>query len=359
MARGKGRLSDALVKQQSQTKHNVSLKRKMENRDIHYSKDSKKKKFEKKEIPKNVEELPPVDERKVFIPFQYNDRILIIGDGDFSYSLSVIKLNLIKSANLITTSFDSYEELIEKYGKELIDNNLNELKELGVTKIYHNIDGCKLSESLGISVGNKRVGNKSGKTIEILGGLTVNNIIFNFPHVGQHIKDVNRNIIKNQQLVANFMKSCIEFYSILKKQRDATGIVDEKKDFNRYNKDEYEEYGEDVGENETDGNSTKPILNNNNLNDTEVITITLFEGEPYDSWKIKKIAKDSIKYSVQRSGVLEWRFYKDYHHRRTAGLGETNKQSQTRRARIYKFEKFLQSNSKSKKNRVVDSDDEE
>ncbi|TID19796.1 hypothetical protein CANINC_003679 [Pichia inconspicua] len=321
MGKGRGKLSKLLSKQISNVKVNQKNKLKLKNKELHYSNNAKKLQHELRKV-ENFDENT-YDESKVFIPFDKLDRLIIVGDGDFSYSVCIIRKNLIKPDNLITTSYDSLEDLQTKYGNQLIDDNISFLKNSGV-KVYHGIDATKLSETLGISLGNKRSGSGAGKSIEKLGGLRINNILFNFPHSGESIPDLNRNVLVHQKLMFNFFKSCEELYHILEQQKEWTN------------------YKESVEDTETDELTYfQNIGKSDNLPvDKNIITVTLFEGEPYDSWKIKKIARDSIGYAVQRSGKLEWRFFDGYDHKLTTRLGKTSKPTKSRVARIFKFEKF-------------------
>lgn len=359
MARGKGNLSNALAKHQHESIQKKIKLQKLKNKNLHYPTNGKKPNFKSKQqpspSPSSPLELPPLNKNKTFIPFNENDRILIVGDGDFSYSLSIIEQKLIKPEKVIITSFDSLNMLYDKYGNELIDSNIAKLKNLGVLRIYHEIDGTKLNESLNLSIGNKKSGNGSGKSIEVLGGLKINNIVFNFPHIGKHIKDVTRNIAKNQELLFQFFKSCKEFYQLLKHQRDnfKGDSIEEKLETKKGGKDaEDDDQFADIDDLSSGyyGFSNKNRGGDDDDDDIEKVTITLFDGEPYDSWKVKKIARDSIGYSVERSGKFEWRYFAGYQHRRTAGLGSTNKLASSRNARIYKFERFdYNKHSKSKR----------
>lgn len=331
MGKGRGKLSNLLSKQLNNEKLSQNKKLKAQNKELHYSNNAKKLQREKrKETESNNDTY---NESKVFVPFNKSDRLLIVGDGDFSYSVSILNKKLVKPENLITTSYDSLNDLRAKYGDELIDANIEKLTELGV-RVYHEIDATNLSGTLGISLGNKRTGSGAGKSIEKLGGLRINNIIFNFPHIGNSIKNVDRNVFMHQKLMFSFFKSCEEFYRILDQQKEWTNYKEK-------NIEEEKEDDDDVDDNIDEATFFKNVSMSKNLpEDKNVVTVTLFEGEPYDLWKIKKIANDSISYAVQRSGKFEWKFFDGYNHKRTAGLGETNKVSKSRAARIFKFEKF-------------------
>lgn len=362
--KGKGALASALARHQSEQQQRKTKLQKLNNKEIHYP--GNKKKPKSKTVPadasKKDEEAAsetPLDEKKVLVPFDKKDRILIVGDGDFSYTLSIVKKKLIKAKNVIATSFDTLDELHSKY-PDTVDATLQELRELGVTKVYHGIDGTRLAETLGVNIRSKRQGDGSGKSIEVLGGLTVNSIIFNFPHIGKHISDVERNIIKNQELLSRFFGSCREFFSILRRQRELrtrSGYKALEQDDQDKDKDSDEDEDED-GDGDAHGAYFSALGKKQQPRDSDVITVTVFSGEPYDSWKIKKLARDSIGYSVQRSGRLEWRYYDGYSHRRTAGAGSTNKRASTRDARIYKFEKWdAAAHARTKKRRRGDASD--
>ena len=367
MARkGKGALATALARHQNEEQQRKAKQQKLNNKEIHYPGNKKKSKSKpvaadtgKKDDEGAIE--TPLDEKNVFVPFDKNDRILIIGDGDFSYTLSIVKKKLIKAKNVVATSFDTLEELHSKY-PDTVDATLQELRELGVARVIHGIDGTRLAETLGVNIRSKRQGDGSGKSIDVLGGLTVNSIIFNFPHIGKHISDVERNILKNQELLSRFFGSCWEFFSILRKQRE----LRMRSGYKALEQDEDEDEDKDKEEAEENGAGYdgygayfSELGKKKKARDFEVITVTLFNGEPYESWKIKKLARDSIGYRVQRSGRLEWRYFAGYSHRRTAGAGSTNKRASTREARIYKFEKWdAAAHGKGKKRRRGDDSDD-
>lgn len=109
-------------------------------------------------------------------------------------------------------------------------------------------------------------------------------IIFNFPHCGNSIKDQHRNILQHQKLMVAFFES-------------AKKLI-------------------------------KPKGGR--------IVVTLFEGEPYISWNIKKLAQSKgLKTLI--SNEFKWHAFPGYSHRLTAKEGNTSKPQASRPSRIYIF----------------------
>lgn len=139
-------------------------------------KDSIKK---KKNVP-----LPviPVNNRQI-VPFDHHDSILLIGEGNFSFSNALV--NTFNAAeNITATCLDSETVLHQKYSDA--QENIENLNENGGTVIYDfDCTSLKCAKSL-----NERF----------------DKIVFNFPHVGLGIKDQDRNIIANQKLISSFIK---------------------------------------------------------------------------------------------------------------------------------------------------------
>ncbi|XP_016487342.1 uncharacterized protein At4g26485-like isoform X1 [Nicotiana tabacum] len=115
--------------------------------------------------------------------------ILLVGEGDFSFSLCLAH-SFGSASNIVASSLQSYEEVIKTYknGK----SNLEKLKALGGT-ILHGVDATKLQHHTDIS--NRKF----------------HRIIFNFPHAGFYGKEDNNHLIQmHQNLVAGFMGSAKE-----------------------------------------------------------------------------------------------------------------------------------------------------
>ncbi len=104
---------------------------------------------------------------------------LLVGEGNFSFSLSLSRMERIISRNLITTTYEYISDLSTE-----TQANAEKLKFAGATVIC-GVDATKLSETFG--------------------SMRFNNIVFQFPHVGSReaIEGHNPNFI----LIRDFLKS--------------------------------------------------------------------------------------------------------------------------------------------------------
>jgi 25S rRNA (uracil2634-N3)-methyltransferase len=158
----------------------------------------------------------------------------------------------------IATSLDTEAQLTEKYGPAVLDR-LASLKQRGWV-VLHGVDAAKPpTGTLRQLLMPKHV----GRSAIIKSKPTV--VIFNFPHSGSGIKDKERNVATNRDLLVNFFAATSEFLA-----RGGT------------------------------------------------VRVTLRKGEPYDSWMINKcagLAKGDWKLShAETFAVQDWPGYK---HRRT------------------------------------------
>lgn len=109
-----------------------------------------------------------------------NDKILLVGEANFSFTLSLIKYC---EARFITTScYESKDECVKKYGAELVENNVHELRESGVADCLFGVDACRLGDYFNETKFSR--------------------IIFMFPHVSGR-----SNLKKNRALVDAFFQS--------------------------------------------------------------------------------------------------------------------------------------------------------
>ncbi|KAK6350604.1 hypothetical protein TWF718_003793 [Orbilia javanica] len=128
------------------------------------------------------------------IPFTPTSSLLLIGEGDFSFTNSLITgtpPHISPSTTITTTTNDTEPVTVEKYPHS--EETIKVLKSQE-HKVLFSIDITKkLPKSLST---NK-----------------YNCIIFNFPHVGGLSTHLDRQIRSNQELILSFFKNCIPLLS--------------------------------------------------------------------------------------------------------------------------------------------------
>lgn len=135
----------------------------------------------KKKKSEHKQNRPPT------IPFDVFDNILLVGDGDLSFTLSLLHDH--GCASLTATTFDSASSLVDKYphAADAIQQIQDEDQ-----AVLHGVDAQKLSS-------HKELKSKA----------PFDRIIFNFPHTGGISTDVNRQVRANQALLSAFFQSSI------------------------------------------------------------------------------------------------------------------------------------------------------
>ncbi|KAI5969795.1 hypothetical protein CANMA_001169 [Candida margitis] len=258
---------------------------------------------------------------KGFMPFKIDDTVLLIGEGDFSFAKSLIVQNFILPENLIATSYDSADEVRAKYPG--VEDTLAQLKSEGV-RIIHDVDATDLPKTLNLTLNSKQ--RRSLSKVKLFpDGRRLRYIMFNFPHTGSGIKDQDRNIKRHQEFMVAFFQNCNRVFDLVNvanlKHDDFAGYRDNNQ-------------GDAGSGGDEDGKTL----------------VSLFEGEPYNSWTIKALAKnEGLK--VAQSGRFEWAMFPEYHHKRTnSGAKDTTKPANERDARLYMFEKFTARREKKREN---------
>lgn len=240
---------------------------------------------------------------KKFIPFERNSTLMMVGEGDFSFARSLIANDYIQSENLIVTSFDnSVKELELKY-PHTFKNNYDFLNEHKVA-MFFKIDATNLIKSFKMS--------KRQPWTKILPSFSLKKldyIMFNFPHNGKGIKDQDRNITEHQRLMAVFFQSCLDFFKLINTRKDNKCLAGYAVSTN-------EKFYTPVGK----------------------VIVSVFDGEPYNSWQIKVLGKTNGGWKVDRSNKFQWENYPEYHHKRTNSEMDTTKPAAERPARLYVFE---------------------
>ncbi|KAI9209919.1 uncharacterized protein BJ171DRAFT_418261 [Polychytrium aggregatum] len=208
------------------------------------------------------------------MPYQDGDSILLVGEGNLSFARALVEI--VPRSLLTATVFDSEKIVMEKYPDAA--RNIKAVADSGGAVLF-GIDATKLE-------GYRKLRNKR-----------FDKIVFNFPHAGAGIKDQDRNIQINQELLSSFFLSALPF---LKSRTTYQDPVD--------------------GE----------------------IHVTLKEGEPYESWRIKKLAQMTGLLKCATSFEFVPQIYPGYAHRRTIGFQEGiskdhNEELQLKRCRTFVF----------------------
>ncbi|KAL3821177.1 hypothetical protein ACJIZ3_007082 [Penstemon smallii] len=128
-------------------------------------------------------EVVRVREERWIKHYSSSHDILLVGEGDFSFSLC-LAMAFGSATNIVATSLDSYEELIKNYKNA--KENLAFLEMLGAT-LLHGVDATKM------------------KIFPHLQCRKFHRIIYNFPHAGFHQKEDHPHLISmHRDLVCGF-----------------------------------------------------------------------------------------------------------------------------------------------------------
>ncbi|ORY80022.1 hypothetical protein BCR37DRAFT_340558, partial [Protomyces lactucae-debilis] len=193
--------------------------------------------------------------KKALIPFKRQDRILLLGEGNFSFAASLAQHHLDDASLLVATSFDTAEEVRAKYADG--EEQISIVTDCGGA-VLHGIDATRLAEQ------SARLCKDFSRRLGIE-TLKFDTVLFNFPHVAAGIKDQDRNIVANQTMLRDFFK-------------DVPHV----------------------------------------LNEGGSIAVSLALGKTYERWNLKGLAKDA-GLQLARSGQFVGAAFPGYEHRRTSG----------------------------------------
>jgi 25S rRNA (uracil2634-N3)-methyltransferase len=118
---------------------------------------------------KGKQKMTPGPPRKPLIPFKLSDKILLIGEGNFSFARSLVQnppaeLRSLPPGSITATAYDTEKECYEKYpeAQEIVSL----LKEKGVEVLF-GVDGTRLEKHTALK------------------GKKWDRIVWNFPHAGE------------------------------------------------------------------------------------------------------------------------------------------------------------------------------
>ncbi|KIL71388.1 hypothetical protein M378DRAFT_215973 [Amanita muscaria Koide BX008] len=259
------------------------------------------------------------------MPFRPTDKVLLVGEGNFSFTLALVRLYqneaaggsgctsrsvFMPPANITATAYDSDEGCYAKYpgAKEIVD----EVRKSGV-QVFFNVDATRLDKA------------------NPLKGKRFDKVIWNFPHAGKGITDQDRNILSNQLLVLAFLRSVV---GVLAKGPIPTIFKPKKK---RKTEDEDEDEDGDIDRKNDQGNEDEslpfslPYTESEHREKTRgSVLITLRNVAPYTLWDVPKLAKKppasatastapNPKYIQLRSFAFIRDAWPQYEHRMTKG----------------------------------------
>ncbi|KAL6496405.1 hypothetical protein OROGR_029665 [Orobanche gracilis] len=133
-----------------------------------------------------MREIGGSNEERWIKHYSSGHNILLVGEGDFSFSLC-LAMAFGSATNIVATTLDSYEELIAKYKDA--QENVAMLTALGASVLFR-VDATQM------------------KNLPDLWWRKFHRIIYNFPHAGFHGKEDNPNLITmHRNLVLGFLKN--------------------------------------------------------------------------------------------------------------------------------------------------------
>lgn len=323
-------------------------------------------------------------EQNPIIPFDRDERILLVGEGDLSFAASLIKHH--RCTNVTATVLDAnHNELVDRYPD--VDRNIaiiNNEPEPEPVKADNdsddddddedNEDGEDKTDTKAKEDANAKPqaeeytvpededeydmqgnlvraarpflppNNRLLYNINVLKPLpsslkstkakTYHRIFFNFPHVGGKTTDQSRQVRHNQDLLVNFFNRLATLLSV-----------------------------SPTAHNDNPYSSEPPAP-------TPTMIVTLFEGEPYTQWNIRQLAS-SAGLVLDHSFKFFAKAYPGYAHARTLGVVKNRKgdvgggwKGENRPARTYLFRRKddpalpQMSQTKKRKREAQESDDD-
>lgn len=232
----------------------------------------------------------------VTLPFKPTDRILLIGEGNFSFARALVceppaALQYLPASNVTATAYDAEAECFEKYpeARAIVE----EIRAKGAEVLF-GVDATKLEK------------------IAALRNRKFDKVMWNFPHAGKGIADQDRNILSNQVLLLGFLRSAAH----LLKRGPVPSLTLRKK---KRSEDSDQE----------DGNSADEAESSGPAETRGTILVTLRNVAPYTLWDLPRLAKTppppksggavNPSYVQLRSFVFHRSLWKGYQHKMTKG----------------------------------------
>lgn len=222
--------------------------------------------------------------------FQPDDTILLVGEGNFSFALSLLNPPYAHPPQLLlATAYDSEKECYEKYpdGKK----NVAEIRRIAKRDniVVFGVDAGDLAGNKALRQALRQA--DGGSKTEA----RWSKIVFNFPHVGAGHKDETRNVLANQLLLLRFFTSCAPLLSNGPRPQDLTKQDDGEMEFSHELDETEPNLSADGGDNDRSGSSDAPSHGENSFYHTPrkagSILVTLRNVKPYTLWDVPRLAK--------------------------------------------------------------------
>lgn len=251
-------------------------------------------------------------ERRTY-PFDDDDHILLLGEGNFSFAISLLhEPHNHPGSLLVATAFDSEIDCYAKYPDA--EANVALIRSLGA-RVEFNVDATDLQ--------------KTAKAILRDHAQGFERIVFNFPHAGAGIKDQDRNVLVNQRLMLGFYRSAATVLT-QGEPRVARGSGKANGRRKRKGGDSDEEEEEEMIQSDLDDDFATTATGAKE----GTILVTLKDSLPYTLWDVPKLAtrppksSSNPRYRLLRSFAFHPDLYPGYSHRRTIGWREGKSKSE-------------------------------
>ncbi|MCO5585043.1 hypothetical protein L7F22_038975 [Adiantum nelumboides] len=229
--------------------------------------------------------------------FQQNETILLVGEGNFSFTKSLLQPPHNHSpSHIVATAFDNEKQCYQKYPDA--ENNVKEIRSIAGREdiVLFGVDAGNLLAHKGLQKVTKSIKSNTSPA-------SWNKIVFNFPHVGAGHKDESRNVLANQLLLIRFLISAAPLLNsgqppiYVQKQLGKPQTQKRKRDNEEQDEDDEFEF-EAISDNELDFSDTNEEIPNSvqptivrPLPHAGSILITLRDCKPYTLWDVATLAK--------------------------------------------------------------------
>jgi len=137
-------------------------------------------------------------------PYSQDMLVLVVGDGDLSFSRALCRLHRGKKPKIVSTCWETSLELLERYPKA--PSTIAEIVHRGGRCLF-GVDAVNLKESLKQALKTYPQGDYTRiSSSDTLSALKFDIVVFNFPHALAE----NKNPDANGHLVEEFLRNCME-----------------------------------------------------------------------------------------------------------------------------------------------------